>query len=75
MMMSELFASAPAAPLVKVQPKVPGGPWFIELGTKADADTHVSFGPYENPAVAKEEGRKLTEFLKRLIAQHQPSQS
>ena len=58
-------ADGRAAALVKVQPKVPGGPWFIEVGPVDDAG--LSLGPYENPAVARDEARRLTAFLDRLL--------
>jgi len=60
-------ANGRAEALVKVQPKVPGGPWFIDLG--APGDIALSLGPYENPAVARDEAKKLTAFLDRVMAQ------
>ena len=58
-------ANGRAEALVNVQPKVPGGPWFIHLGPPGDVS--LSLGPYENPGVARDEAKKLAAFLDRLL--------
>ncbi len=48
-------------PQVTVRCKVPGGPWFVALGGLAGPG--VELGPYENPAIAREDATKLRQFL------------
>ncbi len=55
-----------AAPQVTVRRKVPGGPWFVVLAAPGGPD--VELGPYENPAVAREDATKLRQFLALVIA-------
>lgn len=54
-------ASERASPDVTVRCKVPGGPWFVGLGGPDGPE--VELGPYENPAVAREDATKLRQFL------------
>ena len=44
-----------------VRCKVPGGPWFVGLGGAPGPE--VELGPYENPAIAREDAAKLRQFL------------
>lgn len=55
---------------VTVRCKVPGGPWFVWLG--GPGGTEVELGPYENPAVAREDARKLRQFLALIPTRPQP---
>lgn len=48
-------------PKVTVSSKVPGGPWFIRLVKLGGPQ--VELGPYENPALAREDSKKLQQFL------------
>ena len=48
-------------PQVTVRCKGPGGPWFVGLGGLGEPE--VELGPYENPAVAREDAAKLRQFL------------
>jgi hypothetical protein len=63
--------SAPPTPeeraeaLVAVRREVPGGPCFIHLGEGLGAP--VRLGPYENPAVAKDEAREVRRFVAAVI--------
>jgi hypothetical protein len=41
--------------------KAPGGPWFVGLGGLGGPE--VELGPYENPAIAREDATKLRQFL------------
>jgi hypothetical protein len=50
-----------AGPQVTVRCKVPGGPWFVGLGEVRGRK--VELGPYENPAVAREDAANLRQFL------------
>ena len=45
---------------VAVRPKEPGGPWFVEL-RGAGGPTYL--GPYENPALARDDARRITGFV------------
>ncbi len=51
--------------LVKVRTKVPGGPWFIELGQVVDEPVYL--GPFANPATAREEARRVADCLGALV--------
>lgn len=53
-----------ACPDVTVCCKVPGGPWFVGLSGLGGPE--VELGPYENPAVAREDATKLRQFLARM---------
>jgi hypothetical protein len=53
-------------PTVTVSCNVPGGPWFVDLG--GAAGLQVQLGPYENPAIAREDAAKLVQFLSFMIA-------
>jgi hypothetical protein len=44
--------------------KMAGGPWFVSLALR---DKRVELGPYENPALAREDATKLREFLGAVI--------
>ncbi len=66
-------ADARADTLVRVRTRQPGGPWFIEL---VDAlPTPVRLGPYDNPAIAKDEARQLRAYLSALLRTHAPVQA
>lgn len=54
-------AAGRLGPQVTVRCKVPGGPWFVGLGGLVGPE--VELGPYENPAVAREDATKLRQFL------------
>jgi hypothetical protein len=54
-----------ASPQVTVRCKVPGGPWFVGLGGPLGLE--VELGPYENPAIAREDATKLRQFLALMI--------
>ena len=54
-------AAGRPSPRVTVRCKVPGGPWFVGLGGPCGPE--VELGPYENPAVAREDATKLRQFL------------
>jgi hypothetical protein len=51
--------------LVTVKMKVAGGPWFIELSRLLDEPIYL--GPYENPATARADAKKLTAYLTALV--------
>ena len=51
--------------LVAVESATPGGPLFIQL--KGLPDGPVLFGPYENPALARDEGAKVRQFLAHVV--------
>ncbi len=53
--------AGPPSPRVTVRCKVPGGPWFVGLGGPGGPE--VELGPYENPAVAREDATKLRQIL------------
>jgi hypothetical protein len=50
---------------VTVRCRVLGGPWYVVLGGLGVPD--VEFGPYENPAVAREDAARLRRFLDIMI--------
>jgi hypothetical protein len=58
-------AVRPAGPQVTVRCKVPGGPWFVGLCGLGGPEVHL--GPYENPAVAREDAARLRQFLALVI--------
>jgi len=64
-MNQEIAAGCCARPLVKVRTKVPGGPWFVELGQSPKEP--VTLGPYDNPANARDDARKLRDYLEAMI--------
>ena len=45
--------------------KVPGGGWFVRLGEVIEPP--VFLGPYENPAVARQDAEKVAQFLAAVI--------
>jgi hypothetical protein len=45
---------------IPVRPKVSGGPWFVEL---RGPDETVFLGPYENPALARDDARRIAGFV------------
>lgn len=54
-----------AESLVAVGAPTPDGPLFVQLqGTAAEP---VSFGPYENPDLAKKDAEKVRRFLAAVI--------
>ena len=60
-MIASRTAGALAGFQVSVRCKVPGGPWFVVLSGLSGPE--VDLGPYENPAVAREDAGKLRQFL------------
>lgn len=52
-------------PRVTVQCRVAGGPWFVGLGGLHVPE--IELGPYENPAIAREDATKLRQFLDSLF--------
>ena len=65
-MIASRTAGRLAGPRVTVRCKVPGGPWFVGLGGPRAPE--VELGPYENPAIAREDATKLRQFLASIIA-------
>ncbi len=65
-MIASRTAGGLAGPQVTVRCKVPGGPWFVGLGGLRGPE--VELGPYENPAIAREDARKLRQFLALMAA-------
>jgi hypothetical protein len=51
--------------LVELGRKLPGGPWFVEL-RELLAET-VYLGPYPNPDVAREDVKRLREYVATLL--------
>jgi hypothetical protein len=51
--------------LVRVRTRQPGGPWFVEL--VGVSDEPVSLGPYDNPSVARDDARKIRNYLAALL--------
>ena len=64
-MIASRTAGGLAGPQVTVRCKVPGGPWFVGLGGLGGPE--VELGPYENPAIAREDATKLRQFLALMI--------
>ncbi len=64
-MIASRTAEGLASPQVTVRCKVPGGPWFVSLSGLRGPE--VELGPYENPAVAREDATKLRQFLALLV--------
>ena len=64
-MIASRTAGGSAGPQVTVHCKVPGGPWFVGLGGLGGPE--VELGPYENPAIAREDATKLRQFLALMI--------
>jgi hypothetical protein len=56
-----------AQALVTVAARVPGGPWFIAL--RELVEPPVLLGPYESPAVAREDAGKIRQFVAALLRQ------
>jgi hypothetical protein len=54
-----------ASALVAIRSRVAGGPYFIELVDLVNPP--VAIGPYENPAVAREDAKHVKQFLIALI--------
>jgi hypothetical protein len=50
---------------VDVGRKVPGGPWFVEL--RELLDETLSLGPYPNPDVAREDAKRLRQYVAALL--------
>jgi hypothetical protein len=65
-MSASRIAGELASPRVAVRCKVPGGPWFVGLGGPRGPE--VELGPYENPAIAREDATKLRQFLALMAA-------
>ncbi len=64
-MSNDVAADARAESLVRVRTRRPGGPWFIELvGALPEP---VRLGPYDNPAIARNEARQLRTYLAALL--------
>jgi hypothetical protein len=59
-----------AQALVRVRSRQPGGPWFVEL-TRASAPP-VPIGPYENPAIAREQAQHIRDYLAALLGRQTP---
>jgi hypothetical protein len=63
--------SPPASPeqraeaLVAAECPCPGGAWFVKLGELVEPP--VLLGPYENPALAREDANRLRTFLAAVI--------
>ena len=55
----------PLDELVKAQPRVPGGPWFVELA-HANGDS-VRLGPYSNPSMAQIEAKRVRDWLQHVL--------
>lgn len=54
-----------AAGLVDTACPVAGGPWFIEL--RELLPVPVQIGPYQNPAVARDDAAKIRQFVVAVI--------
>jgi hypothetical protein len=54
-----------AESLVRVGPKQQGQPWFIEL--REMLPESIFIGPYQNPAVAEKEAKRIRQYLAALI--------
>jgi len=64
-MIASRTAGGLAVPQVTVRSKVPGGPWFVGLGGLRGPE--VELGPYENPDIAREDAKKLRQFLALMV--------
>ena len=53
--------------LVEVGRKVPGGPWFVELRELLEESVYL--GPYPNPDVAREDVKRLRQWVAALLRQ------
>jgi len=51
--------------LVTAACKTPGGPWFVQLGKSLGQPLYL--GPYQNPAVAREEAEKVRRIFANVI--------
>jgi hypothetical protein len=51
--------------LVRVGRKVPGGPWFVQLHEVLDQPIYL--GPYPNPDVAREDVKRLRQYVAALL--------
>jgi hypothetical protein len=54
-----------ARALVIARSRVPGGPWFVEL--RELVQPAVCLGPYQNPALAEDDARKVRAFVAAVI--------
>jgi hypothetical protein len=57
--------------LVGVGRKVLGGPWFIQLRKCLEAPVHL--GPYPNADVAREEAKRIKQYLAALLRSARPA--
>ena len=60
-----------ATKLVTTMAKVPGGSWFVRLGEVIEPPAFL--GPYENPAVAREDAKKVAQFIAAVICEIRPT--
>jgi hypothetical protein len=54
-----------AETLVEVGRKIPGGPWFVELRELLEEPIYL--GPYPNPDVAREDVKRLRQYVAALL--------
>jgi hypothetical protein len=64
-MSATVTAEERAKALVEAGPKEAGGFWFVRL--KELVSPEVLLGPYENPALAKEDAKRVRAFVAAVI--------
>ncbi len=59
--------AAQAKQLVAAAPRPDGGPWYVELAPVGTAA--VRLGPYDNPSLARDDARRLADYLAAVMQQ------
>ena len=64
-MLRRFMDARAVAKCVNVRTKVAGGPWFVELAAPEMSPLYL--GPYDNPALARQDARRMTAFLSAVL--------
>ncbi len=62
-----------AQKLVELHSNWPGGAWYVRLVELADPP--ILIGPYDNPELARDEMKRLQQFVAALIRESRPAPS